>query len=370
MKDAELITRGQVRRSRTRRDARFAASSPWQMPICAVVLSLVLGLVVAACAKPADVTEPGALLLRVRSPAGGTPPDELRVSVYDDGGALFKNVRVPEQGALMAVNGSSDLGTILIQPGVSRGQLRVHVRGLRGGARAMDGVARIPAEARKRGYFQLLLEAAHAQDMDGDDVPDAIDNCQAQANPDQKGCGADAGSGDGPSGEPGDGAGGGTSGEGSAAGAGGGIGSGGDMGTGGVMDVGGRGGLVGSGGVSASGGVIGGGGGVVGTGGVVGSGGVSSSGGTGTGGAPIDAGVTDGGAGDGPRRALGTACNGGSQCASNYCADGVCCQTACNQACQVCAAGTGKCGSVTSAQDRPQCWGNRTCDSASRCVNQ
>ena len=64
------------------------------------------------------------------------------MSVYDDSGALFKAARVPQQGALPASVSGRPLGTVLVQPGDSSGLLRVHVRGLRLGARVLDGVDR------------------------------------------------------------------------------------------------------------------------------------------------------------------------------------------------------------------------------------
>jgi hypothetical protein len=144
----------------------------------------------AGCQAVPEVPEDGAVLLRVSAAPGAPLPDELRVSVYDDGGALWKNARIPEQGALRPEAGAR-LGTILVQPGRgSRGRLRVHARGFRSGARVLDGLLIVAPEARPAGTFDLTLAAAEPPDLDGDGVPDAIDDCPQEPNPDQGGCAA------------------------------------------------------------------------------------------------------------------------------------------------------------------------------------
>jgi hypothetical protein len=68
-----------------------------------------------------------------------------------------------------------------------------------------------------------------------------------------------------------------------------------------------------------------------------------------------------------PKKTPGSQCLDGTQCASGYCVDGVCCQTACDGACQSCNAGTaGTCGAVKSADD-DHCNGQLTCDAAGAC---
>lgn len=77
------------------------------------------------------------------------------------------------------------------------------------------------------------------------------------------------------------------------------------------------------------------------------------------------------------RKPQGSACNdapgqdcfgaGCRVCASAACTDGVCCQSACDQPCQHCAAGTGSCTSVTSADDAPECTTPNTCSAAGSC---
>jgi hypothetical protein len=150
-----------------------------------------------ACRSAKTVPEPGAVLLHVKCATGVPTPDELRVWVYDDGGRLWAGVRIPPDGPL-AVASSQDLGTILIQPGTIHGKLRVHVRGFVVGARIADGVLKIDSPASGDRTFELLLEAAAPVDSDGDNVPDSLDDCLGAANPAQGGCPAPSGSEPGP----------------------------------------------------------------------------------------------------------------------------------------------------------------------------
>src|SRR5256885_1447976 len=102
-------------------------------------ITLLAPLVGVGCRTATQVPEPGAVLLRMTLTAGTPTPDELRIFVYDDTGTLWSDVRVPEQGALAPAD-ATRLGTILIQPGASTGTLRLHIRGLAGGARVSEGV--------------------------------------------------------------------------------------------------------------------------------------------------------------------------------------------------------------------------------------
>jgi hypothetical protein len=159
-------------------------------------LWILLATLALGCRAATQVPEPGAVLLRLTVAPGAPSPDELRIFVYDDSGALWSDVRVPEQGALVPAS-ADRLGTILIQPGASVGALRVEVRGLAAGARVLEGDLVIPPEARARGTFDLRLDPAMLPDGDGDGVPDDLDDCPAAANPAQGGC-ADGGTRDAP----------------------------------------------------------------------------------------------------------------------------------------------------------------------------
>ena len=91
-------------------------------------MALALAAWALGCGASAEVPEPGAVLLRVKVKPGAPVPDELRVSVYDDSGALWRDVPVPRARIAFAQE-LGQLGTILIQPGTTLGALRVHLRG-------------------------------------------------------------------------------------------------------------------------------------------------------------------------------------------------------------------------------------------------
>ena len=60
--------------------------------------------------RQGDELEAGAVLLELSLAGGVSTPDELRVSVYDDGGTLWKDARVPGTGALVPES-ATRLGT-------------------------------------------------------------------------------------------------------------------------------------------------------------------------------------------------------------------------------------------------------------------
>ena len=62
---------------------------------------------------------------------------------------------------------------------------------------------------------------------------------------------------------------------------------------------------------------------------------------------------------------LGQACSAGTQCASGFCKDGVCCNEACTGACRSCATGT--CADIRNAEDDPECTGLNTCSAYGEC---
>ena len=328
------------------------------------------------CGKETQI-EGGAVLLELSVADGVPTPDELRLSVYDDTGILWKDSRVPGSGALVPES-ATRLGSVLIQPGATQGGLRVHVRGFAAAARVADGTLSIPGAA--RGRFSLRLESAAPGDDDDDDVPDAIDDCPAIFNPAQSGCPGsttDGGPDDGgnPDTENPD--------------------DGGSPDDGAPPDD---------------------------------AGGMDTFNCEATGGCnrEIGAACTDGaqcrssfcvdgvccanactgpcrscnqpnkdgmcepyaqgsnpagecagsmtcnGAGacgpavSGPK-ANGELCSSGAECMSTFCADGVCCNEACAGECRTCATGT--CANVTRRPDPPECYGTMTCNPAGKCVS-
>lgn len=262
------------------------------------------------CGKNSQL-EPGAVLLDVSVDPGVTTPDELRVFVYDDTGALWNDARVPAAGAL-APETATHLGTVLIQPGATQGKLRVHVRGFVASARVGDGTLSIPAAT--RGPFELRLDAALPRDDDGDEVPDAIDDCPGVSNPEQRACPGTSDGGD----------------------AGGRDDAGGDAAMSDGRDT------------------------------------PVSDGGEGRD-APASDGGVDGINCDAARacnRSIGAACTDGMQCASSFCVDGVCCGNACVGPCRSCNQpnNDGTCQPYGQGTDPgAECTGGATCNGAGAC---
>jgi hypothetical protein len=320
----------------------------------------------ASCGKSTQL-ESGAVMLDLSIAAGVPTPDELRISVYDDTGALWSDERVPATGALEPES-ASHLGTVLLQPGAAQGALRVHARGLAASARVADGMLSIPAGS--RGTFALQLDGDVPADGDGDDVPDSIDDCPDVANVDQHGCPGsnDAGDGGAPPDAADDVAGG-------------------DDG-GGAMDAydcdasGGCNRLNGTActdsaqckstfcvdGVCCANACIG----PCRSCNQPNNDGVCLPYAQGTDPArECSAGTSCNGAGacgpggSGPK-SNGELCSGTSECMSGFCKDGVFCNSACDTPCRTCETGT--CTNVTRKPDAPECYGTMTCSAAAKCV--
>jgi hypothetical protein len=243
----------------------------------------------AACRGAKEVPEAGAILLEVNLAPGAQTPDEVRVFVYDDTGVLWSDVRFPAEGPLVPQS-ATELGTILIQPGVTVGDLRFDVRGLLSGALVDEGTLKISAASATGGTFGVTLASALPADSDGDGVPDPIDDCPAVPDPKQAGCPSD----------------------------------------GGLTDA-----ATGRRDAAAD---------------------------ARPNGPPVhpDAGR------DAPPKAQGKPCGAADECTSGFCKDGICCNSACTDACNSCA--TGKCTEVKSAPDDPECIAPMTCNNKGKCV--
>ena len=162
------------------------------MRCTAIVLALVATL---GCRGSTEVPEAGAILLRAHLAPGAPMPDELRLFVYDDTGILWQDVRTPSEGPLVAES-ASVLGTILLEPGTTVGDLRIDVHGLAVGSLVDEATLVIPPDARGQGTFDSTLSVALPSDTDGDGVPDPVDDCPTIPDPGQTGCRADGGSSD------------------------------------------------------------------------------------------------------------------------------------------------------------------------------
>ena len=268
----------------------------------------------AGCRSSKQVPAPGTFILEVRLTPGAQMPDELRVFVFDDTGGLWNDVRVPAEGPLVPQS-ATDLGTILIEPGVTVGDLRFDLRGLSSAVVVAEGTLTIPGASATGGTFDVSLAAALPADSDGDGVPDPIDDCPQVPDPKQAGCARDAGGMDAASGHR------------DAA-----VDARQDASLGhpdaGRMDA----GRVDAGHMDAG---------------------------------RMDAGRVDAGR-DMSLKATGVVCGAAGECATGFCKDGVCCNSACTDACNSCSTGT--CSAVKNAADAPECVAPMSCNSKSKCV--
>jgi hypothetical protein len=293
----------------------------------------VLALAAFGCRGGQEAPEAGAILLRADLAPGAPVPDELRLFVYDDTGILWSDVRSPSEGPLVPESATL-LGTILIKPGTTVGDLRIDLHGLSSGALVDEGTLIISPGARGQGTFDVTLSSALPSDTDGDGVPDPVDDCPTVPDPAQTGCHRDGGTVDaGPARAD-------AATDGPARGAGGAAGHPGQAGAGGS-----------SAGVGGS------------------SGGAGSAGRPGQAGAGGAAGHAAGGGGAGGAGKLpqGATCSSASACATGFCKDGACCDTACTDLCNSCSTGT--CTEVTDAPDDPECPAPLfACNSKGKCV--
>jgi hypothetical protein len=332
--------------------AVYARRTSWWAPALAT-------LVIGACRPGAAIPESGAILLRLDVMSGAPTPDELRIFVYDDSGILWSDARVPAEGPLQPQS-AQNLGTILIQPGVTTGTLRLELRGLAAGTEVVDGLLEIAPGARGQATFDLALVTPLPPDGDGDGVPDQIDDCPAVADPDQTGCPSAADAGEeasadataaGDAGDPcADGGCGAPQGAACAANS--------DCASASCAD-----------GVCCANACTG----PCRSCNQPGSDGVCLGYAQGT--DPeleCASGMTCNGAGacgkppTSGSKANGELCSGAAECSSGFCTDGVCCGSACTAACHSC--GTGTCKVVKSTDDVPECAAPMTCNAKGKCV--
>lgn len=314
-----------------------------------------------SCRSAQESLEPGAILLQVSLVPGTSTPEELRVTVFDESGPLWRDARVPAEGPLRPES-AERLGSVLIHPGEAPGVLRVHVRALVAGARVAGGLLSVPPG--ERGVFAVALDPTLPADDDGDGVPDAIDDCQGHANPNQGGCpgdlpdaGVDAGSTDAadagqdaapcplaegcnkPNG---------VSCQDAAACASGFCADG--VCCGAACD-----GRCRSCNQPGADGVC------------MGYGAGSDPEGECNGGATCNGAGACGAPPPPASKSNGELCGGAGECLSGFCKDGVCCNSACTDVCKSCSSGT--CSSVTRGTDAPECIAPMHCNPAGRCVD-
>ncbi len=133
---------------------------------------------------------PTSVHLTIEAGAGVPAPARLGFVVYDIHGVALRS-RLPsgDSGPLPAPQGPV-VGTIVITARPEQRELRIAVRGLDGADKVIsEGVVRIGIGAGRQTRATVTLMAGLRPDVDRDDVADAIDNCAGPAaapNPGQE----------------------------------------------------------------------------------------------------------------------------------------------------------------------------------------
>jgi hypothetical protein len=151
------------------------------MPCSAPAPSRLWGLVALVLATTSCKTTPATVLLHIRADATLTSLDELRLSVLGPGGFLVKEQRVPAQGAPLLP------GDLVLYPR-EVAALRIDVRALLAASPAGEGAVLVQPRPGAQVEATVTLQGGLLPDGDGDGIPDVIDNCPVQANPDQGPC--------------------------------------------------------------------------------------------------------------------------------------------------------------------------------------
>jgi hypothetical protein len=112
------------------------------------------------------IPEPGAVLLHLVCEREGPVPEELRAWVYDEQGTLWENARIPPEGQLVG-KACPDLGTVLIQPGTSQGALRIRIQAWTNGVPVLNGTLTIPQINGGDRTFELVLQTELPGEVDG-----------------------------------------------------------------------------------------------------------------------------------------------------------------------------------------------------------
>ncbi|MCK5795918.1 MAG: hypothetical protein KAI47_01960, partial [Deltaproteobacteria bacterium] len=104
--------------------------------------------------------------------------DELRLSIFSPQGLDLAAYRLPAQGTPTLPS------TVVLYP-PSAGALRLLLHGKRKDAIVAEGVTEIVTADHTQTHTTLILESGRLPDLDGDGVPDMIDDCPKVADPKQ-----------------------------------------------------------------------------------------------------------------------------------------------------------------------------------------
>lgn len=163
----------------------------WRLRAVAV---LALALASGGCSNDAPTT----VLLRLTAQPGLPTPEALLLFVFDASGRAVDARRLPEQGLPQLP------GDVVLYPSQASGTLRLLVQARLGKSVVGEGATTVALRSGAQVAADLLIATGRLPDRDGDGVPDLVDNCPDQPNPEQTPCGGpDAGpdASDGPSGD-------------------------------------------------------------------------------------------------------------------------------------------------------------------------
>jgi hypothetical protein len=124
---------------------------------------------------------PTSVLLTVVNGEGVPAPDRAQIRAFHSRGLAYKFLQFE-----VAATSSKNLGTFVIYGPPGESLLRVQVVGVRQGQSISEGGVTVMLQAGKQIKAQVILDAGRRADVDGDGVPDSIDNCPYLPNPGQE----------------------------------------------------------------------------------------------------------------------------------------------------------------------------------------
>jgi hypothetical protein len=124
---------------------------------------------------------PTNLLLTVQMEGNLPQADTVELRVYDNHGMAY-----PVSDFGVPAGAQKDLGTVVVYARPGGTLMRLDVLAGRNRAVIAEAAGRVPLDEDKQTEVTIMLTAGRRPDLDGDGVPDNIDNCPRMANPKQE----------------------------------------------------------------------------------------------------------------------------------------------------------------------------------------